>query len=535
VNANRSLSSYKVPPYQQNFAYFDQWQESHRQHQVEAIIAGTSACKGQIISPCGTGKTRIQIHLHIEEMIELSKQGKSGAFCIASHRLSLNRQLLAQLVKVAVHCGLPFDVLYLGSYRCDLPQYYIDYLKLGYTPEVSRHLATTESALIEKFISEARQLNRNVIIASTYDSFDRLKKIGMIDLITFDEAHNTTQDDFTANILTVKPFLLKEYYFTATRKVSGEEGGMNNEDFYGSILFDAFPYRMIAEGEIVSPRMHIVSGVDDQTTNTSNTNILVKNTIEAYFKHRDKIKEVSSDPNQLGAKLLVGCNSISEMERLYHEPDIQALLLDNIKVFAISSNGCYDNKGKCNKEEFFNQLNDLSDAEDALIFNVDMLTEGIDLPSITGVMPFRNLGRVKLIQMVGRALRLHQLDRKKLYGGDIIPCNYKDYVKPYGWLVIPAHLSTIDHYPEMIKLAEAFYSEYRTQAEEFVIQEKFVPIKPLTLDSMIPPVFKDGKEYDLKHEFHSLIDEINLIHFREDMASLNSFRQIEYLTKNMFQ
>ena len=130
-------------------------------------------------------------------------------------------------------------------------------------------------------------------------------------------------------------------------------------------------------------------------------------------------------------------------------------------------------------------------------------------------------------------MRLHKIDRKKLYNGDIIPCDYNNYVKPYGYLVIPADLSTIDHHKEMIELAEAFYSEYRTQAEEFVIEEKFVPLKPQTLDSIIPFSIKDGKEYNLEHEFHSLIDEINLRHFQEDMRSLGASQQIEYIRRKM--
>lgn len=532
MDTNRRLSQYRVPQYNQNFDYFDEYCSHHRDHQVEAIAATQTSDKGQIISPCGTGKTRVQVSLHIQGMIDLTRKNESGVFCIASHRLSLNRQLLGDLVEVAIKCGLLFDVLYLGSYKCDLAKYYAKYHHLGYTTQVSNHLATTDAQEIEQFIAAAKAKGRHVIIASTYDSFARLKNIGQINLTTFDEAHNTTQDDFTDNITVVKSNLVRQYYFTATRKVAGSDGGMNNEEFYGKILFDAFPKQMLAAGEIVCPRLHRVRGADDQTTNTTNTGMLVKNIIEAYIRHRVAVKSSSCSPEEIGAKLLVGCNSIEEMLRIYN--DIRSMS-GSMKVFAISSKGCCASWDKCGKEEFFTKLNAMSDAEDAIIFNVDMLTEGIDLPSITGVMPLRNLGLTKLIQMIGRALRLHKTDRQNLYAGEAIPCDYSKYVKPYGYVVIPQDLATIDHYDEMIKQADLFYSEYGTKAEELIIDEKYVPIEPQTLDTMIPFPFKDGKDYDLEHELDSLVDEINLRHFREDMTALNQSQQAQYISNNFLK
>ena len=135
-----------------------------------------------------------------------------------------------------VNCGLPFDILYVGSYKCNLNKYYEKYRHLGYSAKVSNHLATTNRKQIEAFIQNARDNYRNVLVASTYDSFDALKNVGRINIITFDEAHNTTQDDFKKNILEVKPRIATEYYFTATSKVAGEDMGMNDKGFYGDIL-----------------------------------------------------------------------------------------------------------------------------------------------------------------------------------------------------------------------------------------------------------------------------------------------------------
>jgi superfamily II DNA or RNA helicase len=151
-----------------------------------------------------------------------------------------------------------------------------------------------------------------------------------------------------------------------------------------------------------------------------------------------------------------------------------------------------------------------------------MLTEGMDLPSITGVMPLRNLGLTKLIQLIGRALRLHKNDRVNLYSGSIMPGDYKKYVKPYGYLVVPKHLSSIDEYDKMIDTAKIFYSIYRTKAEELVIQEKFISHKPSTLNSVIPFNSKNVKDYVLDHTEINLVNEINLNNFKEEYSKASN-------------
>nr|MDO8119011.1 hypothetical protein [Candidatus Sigynarchaeota archaeon] len=66
--------------------------------------------------PTGTGKTRVQVHLHAARMIEMCEQPKpeNGVFVIAAHRLALCTQLLEDFVKVSVSSGIPFDILYEG-------------------------------------------------------------------------------------------------------------------------------------------------------------------------------------------------------------------------------------------------------------------------------------------------------------------------------------------------------------------------------------------------------------------------------------
>ena len=150
---------------------------------------------------------------------------------IASHRLALNRQLCDELTEVMIRCGLSFDVPCIGLDRLDTRKYYAKYVKEGYTPNTSRQLGLLNQKEIEDFVAKARQLGRHVLVVSTYNSIDRLQNVGSIDRITDDEAHNTVREDFTHNIQQVKLNVAREYFFTATRKVIAEHGGMNMSIF----------------------------------------------------------------------------------------------------------------------------------------------------------------------------------------------------------------------------------------------------------------------------------------------------------------
>jgi hypothetical protein len=522
LNSLRDFDRLLVKQEGNRFDYFSKYCDDNREHQNLARAAASTATIGQIISPCGTGKTRIQICLHVGGMIELSLKKECGVFVIASHRLALNRQLCDELAGVIIKCGLPIDILTIGSDRSDSKKYYAKYAKEGYTPDTSNQHGTLSAEECQTFIAQSKKLGRHVLVVSTYNSIDRLSNVGTIDLVTHDEAHNTVRLDFTNNILKIKDNILREYFFTATRKVADNNGGMNDASFYGSSkpLIDILPQDMLEKGEIACPRIHSVGGANEETTNTYDTPMLVKNTIEAFQEHKKWIKFDAFSPDDIGAKIIIGCEGIKEMENIYNYPSFRQFALANkVACFAISSKGggaeCYfnyqlnsDRPNKVSREEFFTALNSLSDAEDALIFNVDMLTEGIDLPTITGVMPMRNLGVIKLIQLIGRALRLTKTDRQRLYSNQIVPGDYKQYVKPYGHLILPRHLNSCNEYARMKEIVERIYAEYKSPIEEMVIQDKFNDQDSDDLNSMIRPDLEGGKDYTLHHNIMDVVSSV---------------------------
>jgi superfamily II DNA or RNA helicase len=77
-------------------------------------------------------------------------------------------------------------------------------------------------------------------------------------------------------------------------------------------------------------------------------------------------------------------------------------------IFTITSkNGAMINGKKVTRNQF---LQDLKEGKEhnALIFHYDILSEGIDVDGITGVCLMRNLGLAKLLQTIGRAVRIYK-------------------------------------------------------------------------------------------------------------------------------
>jgi hypothetical protein len=79
-------------------------------------------------------------------------------------------------------------------------------------------------------------------------------------------------------------------------------------------------------------------------------------------------------------------------------------MIDGQKVIQISHNGqIWENK--ISRNVFFQQLRE---TDNALIFHYDIISEGIDIDGITGVVINRNMTLSKLLQTIGRAVRKYK-------------------------------------------------------------------------------------------------------------------------------
>jgi hypothetical protein len=117
-----------------------------------------------------------------------------------------------------------------------------------------------------------------------------------------------------------------------------------------------------------------------------------------------------------------------------------------------------------------NTAQNLSESDEAIIFHIHMLTEGIDVPGITGQMIWRNVGIISFLQNVGRAARLHAFDRERLYNGSLQAKDHKDFVKPFAWIILPILKSNaLDSTEKYKNIIRALRSDYGFDSSEMAI------------------------------------------------------------------
>jgi len=494
---------------------YAEYLSKNRPHQNDALTAIATAPKGQVIVPTGTGKTRIQVALLAGDMIQKFNQNQQGVYVIASHRLLLNKQLMDECRDILLKVGLPVNVLYIGSARQDEKAVYDKYFSHGVTTETYEETYTTSGSEARAFCNRTLQAGRSLVVVSTYHSFDALEALDSINICTFDEAHNTTEAGFNETIKRVLPKVKRSYFFTATRKVCTISGhGMENEEVYGEVLCDVGPREMIEAGEIVRPRiiaMMLDEDVPKGVVSDKNQHMLVKTIQEAFTKNQAEIKSKSVTPDAIGTKLLVSFVGSDELARVQESEEFKEWCTTNhIRVFSFSSAyGARDSETQgsetettgldleVNRNKVYEDMRGLSDSENCILLHIDILAEGIDLPSITGVLLLRHLNEVKLFQTLGRALRLMKADRQKLYAGEISPEDRTKWVKPFAYLILPMHFMGMEGSCEDMKATiQKVIQTYGIPVEEFLPPEGFKArdikvLGPLTDSRKISKVKKD--------------------------------------------
>jgi hypothetical protein len=120
----------------------------------------------------------------------------------------------------------------------------------------------------------------------------------------------------------------------------------------------------------------------------------------------------------------------------------QVLRESGVNIFAISSNeeiGNNVNGVRVKRQEFLKQLREYGKDinNEMLILHFDILTEGIDVPGITTIMPLRELNKSRFIQTFGRCARVDIRDRVRLDSGEINPTDLDQMVKPYAYVILP--------------------------------------------------------------------------------------------------
>jgi len=450
-----------------------------REYQREGVSAILSSLKGQVILPTGTGKSLIAIDSLYQEIKYLDN--KSPCFLIMTPRIVLTYQLLGETISYLKSKGVDAQYLNLNSGIFD-----DDLIKESMAEQglpIRDVPSTTTKSEIEFYYDKACQDGVPFIISATYQSAPRILDTKIkIHMAIHDEAHNLV-DGIGRFGTGVKLDVLKiegarEIFLTATPAFtdSNEGTGMNNEAEYGKEIYRKSPKEMIEAGEIVPPYIHQIiideykmkkmdSVVLDKMSDDIEKNVEFMSLVieEAFNEHLKKIKQYSCSPEKIGAKLLVVCRGDDTFQGFFNSEGFRKIRgqRKDIKFFGISSRyGAWIDgervpvQGGWYKEQFMLALRNLKTEDNAIILHIDMLGEGVDVPGITGVLPFRDLGTIKSCQTLGRAMRLVSEDRISLYNGSREARDTSKMIKPFAWVVVPVYsINHKDMHDRVIKIA----------------------------------------------------------------------------------
>jgi superfamily II DNA or RNA helicase len=455
-----------------------------REHQSEAseAVVNDNNSKGKVVLPTGCGKTIIEAEVIRKKIIECQAKNIVPVIKVNASRILLCFQLFEEIFKYLNSYGISAKYVNFNSGSADDRFYITELRKLNM---IYREITSTTSAkAVKEEFDKSQKEGIPLIIVSTYHSSERFADSGIVpDITIHDEAHNLVSREFSkAAVLPSKA----DFYFTATEKVtdSCEDLGMNNEAIFDKMIYTKSAKEMIEKGEMVTPRIHIIKakngGKVDVEKTEADYSTLFNSITNAFFAHDKQIKEDSYDNSRIGAKILVVCRGqqdLIEMVKTQVFKDFRILYPD-IHIFALSSEFGLLNDDQhfkapvtnSKKFKFLKKLKELKDGDRCIVFHVDMIGEGVDIPGITGVMPFRNCELSKFVQNIGRAARLHRDDRRRFYAKEIKPIDVKKYIKPYSWIIIPTFLSNSDGFADRFRgIITKLRDEYGVTKENVMI------------------------------------------------------------------
>jgi predicted helicase len=164
---------------------------------------------------------------------------------------------------------------------------------------------------------------------------------------------------------------------------------------------------------------------------------LDKLVIDSFNEHSKLLK------NGQKGKMLIAASGTDDMKRLIKSNEIKNFVDNGGKFYAVASDSDisnFINGKKVARKEWLKQLqiDGANKNQKLIVIHYDILTEGIDVPGLTGVLFLRNQSKSKFIQTYGRVARLDKQDRNRISSGKITPNDLNQMNKPYAWIIIPA-------------------------------------------------------------------------------------------------
>jgi superfamily II DNA or RNA helicase len=375
-----------------------------RSHQSEALAIMERILKGMIVIPTGGGKSLVAIMDAVRQFMSGDK-----TIVVVAPRLMLARQLSAEFAEHITNAS----IMHVHS-NADLP-----------------YFTTTKP---NQIFSWCYHTKGNKLIFTTYQSLHRIQEANIaVDTIYYDEAHNSVKKSFYPSVKYFSSAANRSYFFTATPKYSAtaSKPGMNDSDVYGGIIYNVPAPRLVNNGSILPPKINAI--------NISSVRLKGEEAAE-----RDCMTLLDTLYNEDHMeKVLIAAPNTKVMLRMLAETDfmkeVQSMGYDLLWI--TSKHGAFLNDQKITREQFFNLVREYGADPNKkfVVLHYSILSEGISVPGLTSLVLMRQMNVIEMCQSVGRVIRLHLDDVKRIQQGTLTPGNLQDYTKSFGLVHVPVY------------------------------------------------------------------------------------------------
>ena len=377
-----------------------------RPHQERGLLAMEQHSKGTLVMPTGAGKTLVMIF----DAIRQFSQSQAQTIVIVCPRILLAEQLSSEFLEFITNSS-------------------VAHLHSGET----HHFSTTRPNEIHNW---SRRAYKHQLIFTTYNSLQRLQQADLhVDTIYFDEAHNSVQRHFFEPTKHFSSTADRCYFFTATPKHSAtiSKPGMNDGSVYGQVICNVPAPELVEGGFIVSPQINVqkINSIRDKDDAAERDCMTLLDTI-LNEDHMEKVL-VAAPNTKVLMRMLAETEFMTEVQS--HGYDV---------MWITAKYGAFINNKKVGREVFFDTLTKWGkDSEKKFILlHYSILSEGINCPGLTSCVLMRNMDYIAMAQTIGRVIRLHPDDSKRLSEGTLTPGKTEDYVKSYGFIHVPVYSNT---------------------------------------------------------------------------------------------
>lgn len=352
--------------------------EAH-QNTIVAIEAGNGTAVGRIVMPTGAGKTFVQA---AALNYQLTHNSPNRLHLVLAPRIMLCNQLISEYRKFNGGSAYRVMAFHSGHWADD-------------DEKAWKETSTTVVADIKNAYEAAKMCNQDLVVFSTYHSCNRLVNYAF-DTIIADESQYCVTENFNDAVRSLSGRV--KLFYTATERFTCSDSGrgLNNKKVYGERLYYISPAELIQKGIIVQPRLHVMYGKTKDEASS-----VVSEIIEMAVE-QDKLTNVD-----LGfSKILFALKGTDDVRAVEHNLLKIHMHLPSHDIFTITSkNGAQINGVKVGRQQF---MEELKTRKNCLIFHYDILSEGIDVDGITGVCLMRNMQLAKMLQTIGRAVRVYK-------------------------------------------------------------------------------------------------------------------------------